>query len=817
MIRIWINNEWQEFKELKGIPYKTAIDDSLDTATAIFYADFKEPIAKNTYVEIYNGIIMIVYNDQSIPISKYKNKWQHTLSLIEPTHLLDQIPCNNICLTKQYSNLYPKFLTMSKNIYFYSQKTNPSNENKFDNSEFDKMLSDELRDRLSYELSSPEIYCSNMTAKECYNELLKTINGRIELIVNYLDYKNEFEYILDYRSGDKRKQLITFNEMSSVYTYDSNNMINNLTYNAKNVVTRYPISQGYEGFKTTETTLTTENASIILNHEIEDIVSFMVKVDAQVDLQLKKSGEDTIHYTFRYIPVDVDITENFIEQEAYDLMTSTEQQNYIPYTKNNVIVPGKLDLIQTIVNFTGSKIESIVKEKINDVVNNNPDIVRDFMTRDEEYPYPEYIVYNISPTYALHKAKIDKMAYKITYYPFLNINGKITKNISKNSVLSIYDNQQEEVLSLERYSDYLENKLNRIGNTEIEIDEINQPLKSLNSYTEDGYVIYEREISSALNEVKAHYKLSKDYNMLNSRLAVDQKKRLYEIPKDYEDCYLMPKYTMSVSTKTIQEAGDFNREKQTLFIDEAIISCIKTLTKRDSSSVYGIWFKTENWDNEEPKYLYCSTYAFQKTLHFLALTYDNYSAALSVGGRVLGGKKAVYNPYVDERGEFTSLQFKLCGNNKNKSLDELLKYPSEEAKGEVLTYTQELDFAKDRVQRICFDINFEIQSIDEDVYIGKEFYQNNELLQNNYIPELFLWYSRKEKYDKKPLIAKGAIAGVATSYSHTISKVSDAYANYFKFEYIGEPIQDVKSWAIADENGKIYLAVNGAIRPIYFT
>ena len=73
MIRIWINNEWQEFKELKGVPYKTAIDDSLDTATAIFYADFKEPIAKNTYVEIYNGIIMIVYNDQSIPISKYKN------------------------------------------------------------------------------------------------------------------------------------------------------------------------------------------------------------------------------------------------------------------------------------------------------------------------------------------------------------------------------------------------------------------------------------------------------------------------------------------------------------------------------------------------------------------------------------------------------------------------------------------------------------------------------------------------------------------------------------------------------------------------
>lgn len=804
MIRVYINNEWQSFNELKAPPIKTAIDDSLDTATVIFYADFKEAIEKNTLVNVQNKI-MCVYNDQSIPIAKNSNKWQHTLSLIETTHLLDLIFCNNICLTNTSETFYQQLVKLTENIGFFCDF--------FINS---TQLHPNLINAVNG-LNSAEIYCINLTARECFNELLRTINARIELQVQYVaNSETPIQYWLNYRSGSKRNNLVEFEEMSSLYTYDSNTMTNNLTFIGQNAVTRYPITQGYEGFKTTETTLTSDNAQIILMHDIEDIVSFKVMFNATYNIKFTRISDnyyDTKNYTKTV--QDVELINYFIEQEAYDLLTSSEQQEKIPYSKSNFIQTGSINLLRTILYGTGSKLAQIAEIETENFI--EKDILNYIDAEDLEIrPQTEWY-YTV---YSVITPELQNIAYQITYYPFLNVYGNLTKNANKETIFTIVDNQQEEVLSLEKYSDLLDSKVKRIGNMEIEIDEINQPIKELNDYTEDGYVIYEREIAQATNEVKVHYKLSKDYNLLNNRIAVDQKKRLFEIPLNYQDCYLTQKHIMRVSTKSDET------QYMNFFSTNLKIACISTLLGRVFSSslpdvtytsdysIRGILFTTKK-DGEEiaTKYLSCSTYAFKDSIHFSMLTYDNYSAALSVGGQVLGGKRAIYNPYCDEYGEFDTMRYSLCIKNPTTYVERHIAYPDEIAAGQQESYEfTELHYHKDRTQRICLDISAEIKSIDDDVILGKEFFQNNLILQNSIVPTLYFYYSIEETYE--PFSTKAL--GEKASFTITDGFKATYNSGLTYLEPIANFPPTIKSWAIADINGNIYIAVNGNVKPIYF-
>ena len=798
-MRIYINNTWQEFDILKAPPIKTAIDDSLDTATVIFHSNFKEAIEKNTFIEI-NNKIMCVYNDQSVPISKYNNKWQHTLSLIETTHLLDLIFCTNICLTNREETLNEEFVKLTENIGFFS--------NSFISS---MQIHSDLKEALNG-LNSVELYCINSTARECFDDLLKTINARIELIAEYSQTSNMMFFWLNYRSGAKRNNLVSFNKMSSLYTYDSNTMTNNITFIGQNAVPRYPITQGYEGFKTTEPILTTENAQMILMHEIEDIVSLKVKYrytyNIQIDFIDTTIISDIIQRTF---DVEIDLTEFLIEQEAYDLLTSEEQQTKIPYSRNNIINTGSINLIRTLLFGTGNKMVQIAQQQGYIKVQNN---INDYMMNDEEYPPSYDYDYNVLDVIIV-PLKIENMLYQITYYPFLNVYGNVTKNANKKDNFTIVDNQQEEVLSLEKYSDLLENKIKRIGNMEIEIDEVNQPIKKLNDYTEDGYVIYEREIAQSINEVKVHYKLSKNYNLLNNRIAVDQKKRLFEIPLNYQDCYLTHKKKIYVDFIESQSPED-----ETFTLKDTILKTLNGDFARNDTEVRGVWFETKK-ENEKINtlFLYCSAYVLNNGLHFSCLMYDNYSSALSVGGQVLGGKKAIYNPYCDSNGEFDELTYALCRVPTNKT-SELLLYPSGYIDVTKVTDETKINFHKDRSQRICLDICVEVDSLNEDIILGKEFFQNNRAIKNSKTPKLYFWYSEDEVYTKDTLKALGTKhteeIDTIFNYVYNVSKY-----NYEKMNILFNPtnkqgFENVKSWCIADENGNIYLAVNGELKPIYF-
>lgn len=809
-MKIYLDNKWVTFNNLRLPPIKTAIDDSLDTATVVFYSEIKEAIAKNTYVNLQNKI-MVVFNDVSENFSKEKGIWKHTMSLIEPTHLLDLIFVNNICLTNRNDTLYQQLVKLTQNITFFS--------NSFIN---ETQIHPDLANAVMG-LKSAEIYCLNSTAKECFNELLRTINARVELQVQYIASTQTMQLWITYRSGNKRNNLVSFKKMSSTYSYDANNMTNNLTFIGKNAVTRYPITQGYEGFKTTETTLTSDNAAIILMYEVEDIVSFKVLVDVETDLEVKRwdlnNNLTGTFYPTRTFTIEVDLTENLIEEEAYNLLTSPQQQLKIPYSKNNVIKTGTMNLWHTFWKGTGSKIEAIVIEKAKEYVEFKN--LNELMKNDPEYPSnsTDYIyTYNILSNGRRVKNDIENLAYQIMYYPFLNIYGNLTKDVTKDKIFTIVDNQQEEVLSIEKYSDLLGTKIKRIGNMEIEIDEINQPIKELNDYTEDGYVIYEREIAEDSIETKAHYKLSKDYNLLNARIAVDQKKRLYEIPLDYQDCFLTPQYTLKVGFT-------YNDDRMKFFNKNAIVSCVSTLLEKINisnlpettytlnQSIRGVWFKTEKENNEiARKYLSCSTYALNDTLHFSILTYDNYSSALSVGGQVLGGKKAVYNPYCDEIGEFDKITYALCIYNPTSYIDRHIAYPNEISAGQKVTLEKTINFNKDRTQRICMDIGVGIKSTNKNIILGKEFFQNNLLLQNVKIPKLYLYYSYEEEYQgyaAKALGEKLENYNIEDLFNITVD-------NVVSLNYISTFSPNIKSWAIADENRNIYIAVNGNENKIYF-
>lgn len=868
-VKLFLNNKWESVDVVRLPPLKEAIDDSLDTATIVFYSSkYKEAIEKNTFVN-FNNKLMVVYNDVSENYSKYKDnaQWKHTLSLIETTHLLDLIFCNNICLTNRDDTLYDQLIKMTQNIAFFS--------NSFITEE---IIGVDLTNAVMG-LKSAEIYCINQTAKECYNNLLSSINARVELQAKYVS--NTIQFTLNYRSGNKRKNLISFKNLSTTYSYDASSMTNSLTFFGQNAVTKYPVIQGYEGFKTTEPTLTSDNACIITMNEIEDVVKFSVLYKINIEMNVKQYKDDTQTGTFygveRIFYLELDLTDKLIEEEAYNLLTDDDKEKAIPYSKSNIIKIGTMNLWHTFWSGTGSKIEKLVNEngRIEQAM-----LLKGLMETDTDYPSKgtEY-TYEYQIIGQTIEDDITTMSYQLIYYPFLNVYGKQTKNPNKDDTFTLFDNQNEEVLSLEKYSQFLDTKIKRIGNMEIEVDEANEEIKELGDYTEDGYVIYEKEISYDSLETKAHYKLSKDYNMLNSRLAVDQKKRLYEIPLSYNNCYLNDTIFITASFDEPKEESNYSsfvyqgiikmvgclidgqlldeNDKIDTIIDGVERKKILLSLKYATSELRKIELLTyaeideETYNNLEEKYRYTynnkyyiinspyyyllssHTYFMGDSIHLLSTMYDNYSSALSVGGEIIGGNKAVYNPYSNAKGEFNLLAYFL--NFDEKSIT--YKYQDGELNPEYIitcasnyTYAQSLLhpnslpqnqssyqlkatnkrhilFNKDRCQRVLLDVALKIKQ-DNNIFFGRAFFQNNMLLQNSTLNKVYLYTSREEQYQGFISKALGEKTEQDITNLFKVIHAEKNNLNYIILSFQSSFIKGTKSWTIADEEGNVYLAVN---------
>ena len=779
-----------------GAPILETIDGELDKATIKFTALFENVIDVLNPVRITAGayqrcfIAADIQTDKTASYSVY----EYVVSLIAPEKYLEKVVCPSMSFTNPNDSL----LDQIEKALLNAEPVEAGSIPRF-------RLSDKAKTALAG-IPGADFFFERMNLREILDGFLSRLDARcvVKEITDYDDIVIDFRY-LD-RRGNKiislpasRKRTIRNIEYlgSDVESYAENALV---TYSGPSLFGRrvpiyHPSPNGWDTFKTNESTLTSSNAVISTAFPIETITNFFLPgpfvLKGHYDAG-HGGGEETLLILPR-----LDISRNVLDEETYNILKQATlgtklietdkqyQQNTIYYTRGQTEIHNLRYPI-----FFGIEGSHLANAANNAFWNDSQ--VQSVMQS------AEFDWYEISSPYS-GSTNISSVRFQLLYIPQVDAHLKIDKdNYSSGPAATIISQQSDRIIDLVRYGDNLRGLINRVGNKEIYIDAVlDSPSEmfDLGDYTEDGYVLTSREFAIYENDLEVRYTFTKDFNARSRNIGIDRQKRIYNIPLEYfRSDTIIKQYIVahhgspSVNDKVINQFlrtfSDGSRH-----ITNALVKTYWQGGESDLFELPLIGFAAGNTVN----------------LHFRFR--DNYSAGMSVENLVVGGRKVIPNPYVNELGEYDEIEIKLFwGGIKYPAADELARARQlpKVALGEYdsngFIFSQRYRRKKDAYEHQSFTICFGIRSAEPDIIIGPALIENCALWYTA-SPDLRVYVtSESVKYMPGDKIVQGV---VATDQSITVNDgyISVAFSN-----------SGVQAWAIGDENRNLYIACNDSNR-----
>ena len=823
-----------------GLTFKESLDGELDGLTVI-YDDFIKPHFNAHDIAIVNGKKWVVGSYYSelfarIPSKKYRT----TLMLVELTKLLERYVIGPCSFTNPQDTLYMQFKKALSQAEVLMG--NESDNFAYASAEFVSILGATPGEEFFFN--------SQMTLREVLDTMLSVLNYRVEVT----DIYPNGILVIGYR--DLNKQSEDIKSLGTIVNESENQSIEYLAQEYETVVRnalskdRRVITEEWSTVKPTSLGVAdSEGFRLVVSNPIEELTKVMIRWEA--------SCQDT-DYNEYFFTVDWDITDLFVEQEIYDAMPLTEQEKHIPYARGTKEI-GVLGTYKKLF-FSFSKLRSYLKE----------------------HAY-SYIIDYITTNYGSNVSATEPMMfpfsigetslYQVSYVPYLDLHYSQTKENADLSVKSaMISNQQDEAVEVGRYANSLRTLANKLGNKIYEVDvnlsdltieetiecetcggdglignepgsdigeicfvcegtgtipttrpktglEMVRDLLKLGDRIEDDYTLISREYSIYNNFVKCHYVFIQHFsNVLTARLS--RERRLYRIPIEniIDRDVLLKDYLILSSSKDLKGDG---------ILDESVVlpRFLKTFNNAsddEDTPIERLKFSTAEGSIFSLPLL---ATALGKIMHWQAQCYDNFSVGLSTGSQTIGGKVVYQNPYVDENGEFETLNFQLI-----KSRIDSFSFENQLSIGQALPripfqmhvgYTK-VDFTggvksikiyKDRFERFgfCYQLEPIVRKADADkIIIGDSFAKYSNLLFGKNETPLYVWTSQTETYRQSET---RKCKGSKTPYTPQID-----LANYAVTASI-IPQTAIKSWAIGDEAGNLILAVNNnfAYAYVYFT
>ena len=892
-----------------GIPFIDVVDDSLDSFVFIIknYATRKafKPFDLVEFTVGDETTQMFVLFDNVKTYSRVDNTYMHTVSCVETTKYLEKIKVFNLVMTNKSDTLLRQF---EKALANAEPIITPS---AMETTRF--TLSDSLTKFLDGK-ASRDFYFSNTDLRSILDEMLNVHNARCAVEKVSFDEKyGVYTFSIGFFTLDIVNNLGNVDDKFTLEEYgeiiyeeaenDGQNYAGTIVARGNNSIPYTPITFR-DITKSRESTMSDSSACFILPFPIsyKGIEKLTAEVESYYDV-LDMPGN------IIYEPVkklfSVDLSEVFIPQEQYDLLSKDDAKNKIPYQIGSNVI----DLGKAYKNWLGwqeSTVGEIIKKRL----------------RKE---YPNTIIANDTPA-------LKYVSFSITYYPIYDTVATLTKEESlrkKNSgLMGIMDSQAEKTLDIERHGKKLAGLIKRTGNAEYYVDvkakyyskllplmsKIDLPnADSADGNEEKGYVLYKREYSIYDNFINCRYYFSKDYNAVQKNAGVNREKHLYDIPLESSE-------TPIVIKKYLKLGGIYKDE--TTFDERIPFAALNTLigesqfhiqqkhtakeNGKDVTVLEGydlesmrlkyMLFKsyagsetypqdTDIADSEDFPYKYndnakfivpLGAYALEKTMFFAAKPLDNYSVNYSRAGYTFsvwgdGGYSVSYNRYVSNGvnivegekvnvnivGEAEVFTLQYAFDYKYKP-NWILYYDDEAKQGNYMWIYQKavlpdslpivdttktplymasyesydgtvseaitVNYNKDRSQTPLFVLALECivdKGLQGKLFIGTAFAKNNNLICDNPggLKGLFLFTSTTKEIvagaDTIPLSEFSIYgngeqeAGEFFSVKKSISSPS-ATINLKK----GISIENITAWAIADEQGNIYLAGNGAISDV---
>lgn len=810
-------NAWTSYNgEESGRVIKQTVDDSLDTGTVLIETTSSSPFRQLTPTRFYltdtDYVDMLIANDSVTLYGKGELiTWNHTLTLVEPTKILEKILSNTLKLTNLNDTLLEQFQKAVNNIVL---RYNDANLDKVNfvidssiNSAFGNLPSEDFE------------FGANTTARDIFDELLSVVNSRVRAVVTPPSMTITLFAV---SLTAQQETALNYDIVSEEYDNDVDSYALSIKANVSNGRVRNVIVQNKSGLKTKELILDTNNASILFDYPIEEIEQVNFYIDKEVRYLVE--GDPVYkNFTFNY-SIPIDVTDNFLDKEAYDLLGSTEKPNYWFYERGQTTV----DIRRADIPFWGN----LGFDNLPQIL-----IVKLF----------EYIKANIAPTatnaeftsIVTANNLITSMLVDVVYYPTINTTLTAIKPSNYNAFnaeLGIVNNQGNGTVDIMRLGSNLLGQIIKVGNDEYYLDSDYDGQESYNSIIPllsriGSYVVFARDISvtdtADTTFYKVRYYLSENFNNISERVNIDREKRIYAIPLTSAETELVDKNYVYVGTTA--PSVDFAVKK--MLTSKALSAFANTLrgipkyksgaseldflaVDRMISSTYitpAIIIPTHE--------LSIAKYGAGNSINFKGKYYDNFSAGISIGGQVIGGKQAVYNSYTNGIGEVDSFEFYLVNgqsgtamtynNYKALPLTDNNFYSLQDK----ISQNTRAYYLKDRSQQIAIIQSFYIMAAALDknnIVVGNKFAENNNLI-NPENRTLRIKVSTTKYNQDERMFAKGTqLSGTASSLLSITS-----LADYCKISYNGAIVANTHSaWAICDSNNNLYLAVNANINTI---
>lgn len=456
--------------------------------------------------------------DQVVLLNKDTPKYyQHTISLIELTKVLERYPVESIAFSQPREETgltrytLSSVLTRLNAIIPLETNARLSSTRKLT---FDSSFTTELNT-----IKSPQFFFNNLNLFQVLSEVLKYIDS----IPRITTIENGF-YKLDRDNFNEIKEIISYaNHNNLAKSINSEYYSNKLEMNVENGISdtleTYPSSKNYAPLTTENFVLTTNDFKLILPKPIYEIKSLkMLAAYDATDL-----GANS-RFKFKY--VDIDLTNRTFETDFYNALkvndpSEISKYGSLVYKKGEnkiegfgVAFPQLWGLFST--------------TTLDQVFDTNDDVVGIFL------PY-----YGGNGTINVEGNNIGSatlkgfVGFKVEYYPYITQRVAIQKQSpTEINDYSLISNQGGRSIDISRLLTNGQATLNRLGNKDLMVEKLVLDYDDrfkVGQYTTDNWIV--TSVENAIDTIiKSKAVFTKNFNRLSSFVGVDREIRQFNIP-----------------------------------------------------------------------------------------------------------------------------------------------------------------------------------------------------------------------------------------------------------------------------------------------
>lgn len=809
-----------------GFSFVEKLDDSLDTGqltirgvtTSTPYTLFDTIQCKIGTTEMFS--LRIASDDVSL-ISKNPLKYEHKLMLIEHTKIMELFIVGGKTFTQPTDGTTKYYLYDTLDILF---DTTPFE--LYDEYASNRIIvlpsSGDLYDILTT-LPSPEYTFKDLTLRECVKQVGDYIDAIPRLFLNSSgDLELSFDFVNDL------KELITSNEdyVSLQVSQEPTFYATQIESDSLNLVSDETIGESIEVYPASNYYTTLRRPEDFLQENFEGSVAPTPKPISTLNAIVVFAGIQVQHVSssdFIYSGSrDWEITKGLVEEKTYQqlefnttgMTTAVDYADfkdnclYYKYKEKNVYI-GETYGVYGISDVYTLWFERGVKQILKD------EGVIDGTT----YQYSD--IYDITFSFIAGLPQdLESKVYRIKYVPIPNSMRLNMEREDANDVMrfsQLISNQQDRILNLENFSNNLQGKINRIGNSELELAN-KFPLNKVSSsnnigdYTEELYIVTKKESIFFPDFVEYGYGLSRNFNKISSFIGVNSEIRQWEIGEK-NTLERVPVYKEYVEIDVIDSGNGSNTAE--VITDEGIECYLDTFNPSSSLNPVSVGaIDTSGTSNNS--IVSISSNGGGNSLIFNFKLDDNVSAGFY---KVDEDSQMVkqYSPYTASDGSFDNYTLYIMESMADIPTFQFSVLDASNYVPKIITLSTETSWTE-RLGTIYFQGRFkaykdsreifgntyqlaQIPKRANDIILGRHLSLRNRLVSLDAPSSLKLYYSTTEQFKRTDNFI---VPSTYTDYGSFTPSISN---NFYKI-IISEVLSSWTSWCLTDENDRILIGAN---------